>query len=66
MQAFCRYNEGTIVDGAVKNPNRRGCNIIETIYHRIKFSQVQSSLQLANNFALNEVACENEATGLKR
>ena len=22
IQAFCRCNEGTIVDGAVKNPNR--------------------------------------------
>ena len=26
-----RYNEGTIVDGAVNNPNPTGCNVIETI-----------------------------------
>ena len=26
IQAFCRCNEGTNVDGAVKNPNRTGCN----------------------------------------
>ena len=31
IQAFSRCNEGTIVDGAVKNPNRTGCNVIETI-----------------------------------
>ena len=31
IQAFSRCNEGTIVDGAVKNPNHTGCNVIETI-----------------------------------
>ena len=33
---FSRSNEGTIVDGAVNNPNRTGCNVIETI-HVLKF-----------------------------
>ena len=28
---FSRYNEGTIVDGAVNNPNPTGCNVKETI-----------------------------------
>ena len=31
IQAFIRCNDGTIVDGALKNPNRTGCNVIETI-----------------------------------
>ena len=31
IQAFIRCNEGTIVDGALKNPNRSRCNVIETI-----------------------------------
>ena len=31
IQTFCRCNEGTIDDGPVKNPNRAGCNVIETI-----------------------------------
>ena len=26
IQTFCRCNEGTIVDGRVKNPNRTGMN----------------------------------------
>ena len=43
---FSRCNEGTIVDGAVNNPNRTGCNVIETI-HVLKFPQVRGSLQLA-------------------
>ena len=29
--AFSRCNEGTIVGGAVNNPNPTGCNVIETI-----------------------------------
>ena len=28
---FSRCNEGTVGDGAVNNPNPRGCNPIETI-----------------------------------
>ena len=31
IQTFSRCNEGTIVDRAVKNPNRAGCNVIETV-----------------------------------
>ena len=29
IQTFSRCNEGTIVDGSVKNPNCTGCNVIE-------------------------------------
>ena len=60
MQAFSRCNEGTIVDGAVKNPNRTRCNVIETI-SVLKFPQVTGSLQLAGKFALDQVAYELEA-----
>ena len=62
---FSRCNEGTIVDGAVKNPNPTGCNVIETI-GLLKFPQVQGSLQLARKVALDQIACDNEARGLKR
>ena len=31
MLGFSRCIEGTIVDGAVNNPNPTGCNVIETI-----------------------------------
>ena len=64
IQTFCRYNEGTIDDGPVKNPNLAGCNVIETI-RVLKFPQVQGSLQLAKKVALDQVAYENEAGGLK-
>ena len=30
MQTFSRCNEGTIVDGSVKNPNCTGCNVLES------------------------------------
>ena len=60
---FCRCNEGTIVDGAVNNPNRTGCNVIETI-HVLKFPQVRGSLQLARKVALDQVAYESEARSL--
>ena len=63
-QTFCRCNEGTIDDGPVKNPNCAGCNVIETI-RVLKFPQVQGSLQLARKVALDKVAYENEARGLK-
>ena len=43
IQTFCRCNEGTIGDGAVKNPNPTGCNVIETI-SVWKFPQVKDSL----------------------
>ena len=48
----------------MKNPNRAGCNVIETICV-LKFPQVQGSLQLARKVALDQVAYENEARGLK-
>ena len=64
IQTFCRYIEGTIDDGPVKNPNLAGCNVIETI-RVLKFPQVQGSLQLAKMVALDQVAYENEAGGLK-
>ena len=43
IQTFCLCNEGTIDDGPVKNPNRAGCNVIETMWV-LKFPQVQGSL----------------------
>ena len=43
IQTFCRCNECTIDDGPGKNPNREGCNVIETLWV-LKFSQVQASL----------------------
>ena len=48
----------------MKNPNRAWCNVIETIWV-LKFPQVQGSLQLARKVALDQVAYENEARGLK-
>ena len=64
IQAFSRCKEGTIVDGAVNNPNPTGCNLIETI-SVLKFPQVQVSLQLARKVALDQIAYDNEARGLK-
>ena len=64
IQTFGLCNEGTIDDGPVKNPNRAGCNVIETI-RVLKFPKVQGSLQLARKVALDQVAYENEARGLK-
>ena len=64
IQTFCRCNEGTIDDGPVKNPNSAGCNVIETIWV-LKFRQVQDLLQLERKVALDYVAFENEARGLK-
>ena len=61
---FSRFNEGTIGDGAVNNPNPTCCNVIETI-SVLKFPQVQGSLQLARKAALDQVAYENEARGVK-
>ena len=48
----------------MKNPNLAGCIVIETI-RVLKFPQVQGSLQLARKVALDQVAYENEAGGLK-
>ena len=48
----------------MKNPNRAGCNVIETIWV-LKFPQVQGSLQLERKVALDQVAYESEARCLK-
>ena len=48
----------------MKNPNRAGCNVIETIWV-LKFPQVQGSLQLARKVALDQVAYKNKARGVK-
>ena len=47
------------------NPNPTGCNVIETI-NLLKFPQVQGSLQLASKVALDQIAYDNEARGLKK
>ena len=49
----------------MKNHNRAGCNVIETI-SILKFLQVEGSLQHARKVALDEVAYENAARGVKR
>ena len=61
---FSRCNEGTIGDGAVNNPNPTGCNVKETI-SVLKFPQVQGSLHLERKVALDQIAYENKARGLK-
>ena len=61
---FSRCNEGTIGDGAVNNHNHTSCNVIETI-SVLKVQNVQGSLQLARKVALDQIAYENEARGLK-
>ena len=48
----------------MKNPNRVGCNVLETIWV-LKFPQVPGSLYLARKVALDQVAHENEARGFK-
>ena len=48
----------------MKNPNRAGCNVIETI-RVLKFQQVQWSLQLARKVALDQIAYETETRDLK-
>ena len=64
MLRFSRWNEGTFGDGAVNNPNPNDCYVIETI-SVYKFQQVLGSLQLARKVALDQVAYESEARGLK-
>ena len=61
---FSRCNEGTIGDGAVNNPNPTGCNVKATI-SVLKFPQVQGSLQHARKVALDQIAYEIEARGVK-
>ena len=48
----------------MKNPYRTGCNVIVTI-SALKFPQVQGSLQLARKVALDQVAYQHEASGVK-
>ena len=48
----------------MNNPNTTGCYVMETI-SVLKFQQVQGSLQLARMVALDHIAYENEARGLK-
>ena len=48
----------------MKNPNRAGCNVIETI-RVLKFQQVQWSLQLARKVVLDQIAYETETRDLK-
>ena len=48
----------------MKNPIRDGCNVIETI-SVLKFPQVQGSMQLARKVAVDQIAYEKEARGLK-
>ena len=52
---FSRWNEGTIGDGAVNNPNSTGCNVKATI-SVLKFPQVQGSLQLARKVSQDQAA----------
>ena len=61
---FNRCNEGTIGDEAVNTPNPTGCNVIETI-GVYKFKLILGSLHLARKVALDLVAYENEARGVK-
>ena len=48
----------------MKNLNRTGCNVIETI-RVLKFPQIQGSLQLERKVAQDQIAYVNEARGLK-
>ena len=61
---FSRCNDGTIGDGAVNNPKPTGCYVKATI-SVLKFPQVEGSLQLARKVALDQIAYEIEARGLK-
>ena len=49
----------------MNNPNPTGCKVIETI-SVLKIPKVQCSLQLARKVALDQVAHEIEARGIKR
>ena len=49
----------------MKNSIRDGCNVIETI-SVLKFPQVQGSMQSARKVAVDKIAYENEARGIKK
>ena len=51
-------------DGVVNNPNPTGCNVKATI-SLLKFPKVKGSLQHARKVALDQIAYEIEARGLK-
>ena len=48
------------MEGPVKSPNRTGWNVCNR-----NFQPIQGSLQLARTVALDKVAYENEAKGVK-
>ena len=48
----------------MNNPNHTSCNVIETV-SVWKVPQVQGSLLFARKVALDQIAYENEARGLK-
>ena len=48
----------------MNNPNPTGCKVIETIIV-LKSPQVQGSMQLERKVALDQIAHENEARGVK-
>ena len=48
----------------MNNPNRTGCNVIETIIV-LKFLKVQDSLELARKVSPDQVAYESEARSLQ-
>ena len=56
--------KGTIGDRAVNNNKPTGCNVKATI-SVLKFPKVQGSLQLERKVALDQIAYEIEARGLK-
>ena len=64
MLGLSLCNDDTIGDEGVNNHNPRGCNVIETI-GVWKFQQILGSLQLERKVALDQVAYENEARGVK-
>ena len=65
IQTFCQCNEGTIDDGPVKNPNRAGCNVIETIYQGIEISARSRLTAARKKGCTAQVVYKNEARGLK-
>ena len=64
IPVFSRCNEGIIGEEAVNNRDPTGCNVKATI-SVLKFPLVQGSLQHAREVALDQIAYEIEARGLK-